>query len=474
GHMSLIEHAIAENDIVVVSIFVNPLQFGPAEDFQKYPRSWDEDYRLCEQLGVDILFTPTLEEMSLSQGQDAPPATTTVVPSTAMMSVLCGPFRPGHFTGVATIVTKLLNIVQPTTAYFGEKDAQQLTIIRALVKDLDLPVEIRGCPIVRELSGLAYSSRNQYLTEPEKEQALALSRGLQQAQNAFRTGERSTLQLVEIVKQELALIPQIKIQYVELVEPQTLIPLEKIETAGLLAIACYIGSTRLIDNVILRQRQPIIAIDGPAGAGKSTVTRQVAQRLGFMYLDTGAMYRAVTWLVMQSGIGRDDESAIAELVSGVTIELIPANSPDVLTQVRIDGKDVTDAIRTPEVTANVSAISAQVAVRRALVQQQQRYGERGGIVAEGRDIGTQVFPDAELKIFLTASAQERARRRLQELKDRGEEEINLEQLERDIQKRDYLDSSRPISPLQRAADAIEINTDGLSIEAVTEQIISLF
>jgi pantoate ligase / CMP/dCMP kinase len=469
GHANLIQRAIAENDLVIVSIFVNPLQFGKGEDLQKYPRSLEQDCQLCDRLGVEIVFAPTVEDMGISSESEM----TAVVPPPAMTSVLCGQFRVGHFQGVATIVTKLLNVVAPNNAYFGEKDAQQLAIIRKVVKDLNIPVEIKGCPTIREASGLAYSSRNQYLNLEEKEQALAISRSLKAAQQDFSKGEREAAKLLDRVKQELARTPEVKIQYVDLVEPQTLTRLEKIEEAGLLAIAAYVGSTRLIDNVILRDRRPIIAIDGPAGAGKSTVTRLVAQKLNLLYLDTGAMYRAIAWLVMQAGIALDDEGAIAELVSQANLELIPAEPPQP-TRVKINSQDVTETIRTPEVTAMVSEIAALASVRQALVKEQQRYGRKGGIVAEGRDIGTVVFPDAELKIFLTASVEERARRRWQDFKERGREEISLEQLEQDIQKRDYFDSHRKIAPLQQAVDAIAIDTDRLSIEEVTEQIISLY
>ena len=475
GHASLIQGAVFQNDLVVVSIFVNPLQFAPTEDLGKYPRQLEQDCQLCETLGVDIVFAPTLEEMGMAEVADSPSSIATVVmPPAAMTSVLCGPFRPGHFQGVATAVTKLLNIVQPTHAYFGEKDAQQLAIIRRLVKDLNLPVDIRACPIVREASGLAYSSRNQYLTPEEKERATALSASLRRAEAAFQAGERQASQLIEIVQRALALVPEVRAEYVELVDPKTLIPLEEIDQSGLLAIAARLGSTRLIDNLLLRQRRPIIAIDGPAGAGKSTVTRRIAQALGLLYLDTGAMYRALTWLAMHSGIALEDEAAIAELVSGAKLELIPADSPNLPPRVLIEGKEVTEAIRTPEVTANVSAIAAQAAVRRALVKYQQRWGKRGGIVAEGRDIGTNVFPDAELKIFLTASVEERARRRLQDLKAQGVAGIDLGQLQQDIQQRDELDSNRSIAPLRKASDAVEINTDGLSVEEVTQRIVSLY
>ena len=481
GHFSLIKRAVAENDVAVVSIFVNPLQFAPSEDFKQYPRQLEQDCQQCEQLGVEVVFAPTDKEMGIGGTM------TTVVPPPSMLSVLCGPYRPGHFQGVATIVTKLLNTVQPAIAYFGEKDAQQLAIIRRLVSDLNIPVEIRGCPIVRDASGLALSSRNQYLSASEKEQALALSRSLHKAQQAFEDGERNGEKLVNIVQQELAsasgvelagsssrslLRLNFEVEYVQLVHPRSLERLETIEEAGLLAIACYVGSTRLIDNVILSKRQPIIAIDGPAGAGKSTVARRVAQALALLYLDSGAMYRAVTWLVMQSGINVEDEVAVAELMSGIELKLIAADSLADPVRVQIDHKDVTDYIRTSQVTANVSAVSAQAAVRQELVRQQRRLGKHGGIVAEGRDIGTNVFPDAELKIFLTASVQERARRRFQDWQ--LGEETSLKQLQQDIQQRDNLDSNRSISPLRKAADAVEIDSDRLSIEDVTEQIVHLY
>jgi pantoate ligase/cytidylate kinase len=246
---------------------------------------------------------------------------------------------------------------------------------------------------------------------------------------------------------------------------------EYVEEQGLLAIATRLGSTRLIDNCLLRQRLPIVAIDGPAGAGKSTVARLVAQALGLLYLDTGAMYRSVTWLVLQAGIAVTDQPAIAELVSRCTLELRPEASG---TQIWVNGQNVTQAIRSPEVTAQVSAISAQPAVRRALVQQQRRYGRRGGIVIEGRDIGTYVFPDAELKIFLTASVQERARRRQLDLYDQGHSQISLDELEQAMSERDQKDSTRTLAPLYKAADAIELPTDGLSISEVVDRIVKLY
>jgi len=218
-------------------------------------------------------------------------------------------------------------------------------------------------------------------------------------------------------------------------------------------------------------RQPIIAIDGPAGAGKSTVTRSIGQKLGLLYLDTGAMYRAVTWLVLDRGIPIDDETAIERLVSQCDIEL--SDHADQY-QVRINGQEVTQAIRSTNVTANVSAIAAQTAVRQTLMKKQKNYGQKGGIIAEGRDIGTHIFPEADLKIFLTASVRERAKRRQKDLQDRGQGNISLEQLEQAIRERDRKDSNRKIAPLRQATDAIEIQTDEISISDVVEKIIALY
>ncbi len=470
GHLSLIRQARQENSRVIVTIFVNPLQFAPNEDFQQYPRTLEQDQELCEQAGVNAIFAPTAAELGISHHQSVQ-----IIPPTLMTSVLCGAFRPGHFEGVATIVTKLLNLVQPDRVYFGRKDAQQLAIIQRLVTDLNLPVEVVPCAIVREPDGLALSSRNQYLSAEERQQAIALYQGLSQAEKAFRSGERLSANLVQAVNKELGKVPAMKTEYVELVHPTTLAPVEVVEEAGLLAAAVRLGSTRLIDNVLLRTRKPILAIDGPAGAGKSTVARRVAEQLNLFYLDTGAMYRALTWLVLQSGIAVDDEPAIAELVSQSHIEFKEHEAdPQRSKRILINDRDVTEEIRDADVTANVSAISAHAVVRKVLVQQQQRYGRSGGIAIEGRDIGTCVFPDAEVKIFLTASVQERARRRQQDLKNQGKDEISFDELERSIFERDRKDSTREISPLRKADDAIEIQTDHLSVDEVVGAIVNRY
>jgi pantoate ligase/cytidylate kinase len=470
GHRSLIEQARRENELVVVSIFVNPLQFGPTEDFAKYPRLLEQDCQICQDLGVDIVFNPSPEALAIFSDNQTQ---TMVIPPESLTRNLCAAFRPEHFAGVATIVSKLFNIIQPEIAYFGEKDAQQLAIIRRLVTDLNFPIDIKGCPTQREESGLAYSSRNQYLSATEKSDALALFESLQLARQAFNQGTKSRQSLLNLAQQRLALTEKVQVQYLELVDPQTLMPLEEITETGLLAIAAYVGSTRLIDNILLRNRQPIIAIDGPAGAGKSTVTRLVAKELNLLYLDTGAMYRALAWLVRQSGLAMTDEAGIAELVSQANLALIPQPYPQA-TRVKINGEDVTEAIRTPEVTSLVSAIAAQKTVREVLLQTQQSYGKKGGLVAEGRDIGTKVFPDAELKIFLTATVGERARRRLADFQAQGKTDIRLEDLEQEIAQRDQQDSTRAIAPLIKAGDAIEIQTDGLSIPEVTNKIVQLY
>ncbi|MEO1670612.1 MAG: bifunctional pantoate--beta-alanine ligase/(d)CMP kinase [Cyanobacteria bacterium J06631_2] len=469
GHLSLIQKAIAENKLVVVSIFVNPLQFAPAEDLGNYPRQLEQDLKLCESVGVDWVFAPTPQEMNSKGNTEALNQTTKIIPPLEMTEVLCGKYRPDHFTGVATIVTKLLNTIQPDRAYFGQKDAQQLAIIRRLVADLNIPVEIVPCPIIREKSGLALSSRNQYLTESEKKQAASIYRSLQKAKQAFVQGETDTKTLINLVQEELKSAPEVKIQYVELVNPTSLQQISQVKT-GLLLIAAYVSSTRLIDNIVLQKRQPIIAIDGPAGAGKSTVTRSLAHQLGLLYLDTGAMYRAVTWLVMNSEIAVDDEQVIADLIQDLDLKLTSPESIDLPTVVHINGEEVTTAIRTPEVTANVSAIAAQAAVRTKLVQMQQQWGEEGGLIAEGRDIGTNVFPDAELKVFLTATPAERARRRMQDLQAQGRNDIDLKQLEQDIKKRDEQDSNRAIAPLKKADDAIKLVSDNLTVEEVIADI----
>ncbi len=221
-------------------------------------------------------------------------------------------------------------------------------------------------------------------------------------------------------------------------------------------------------------RKPIIAIDGPAGAGKSTVTKQVANILGLLFLDTGAMYRSITLAVLREGIDFGDQAKIQEIAAQSKIQLFASAIADQPMQVLLNGEDITTAIRTPEVTANVSAIAAQAAVREILVKQQQAIGRSGGVVMEGRDIGTHVFPDAEVKIFLTASAQERAKRRQADMIAQGQIAPDLVTLEQEIVERDRQDSTRDHAPLTQAEDATLVNTDGLTIEEVVAVIVKMY
>jgi len=262
------------------------------------------------------------------------------------------------------------------------------------------------------------------------------------------------------------------VEYVERVDPHTLQPCDGDQPMALLAAAVRCGSTRLIDHVVLMTRQPLVAIDGPAGAGKSTVTRAFAERLGLVYLDTGAMYRSVTWLVQSRGVDPGDAAAIAPLLEGLDLQLrsLPGGGQQVL----VNGEDVSLAIRSPEVTASVSAVAAHRCVRQALTAQQKAMGAKGGLVAEGRDIGTAVFPDADLKVFLTATVQERARRRALDLEQRGFPVPERATLEEQIAERDRLDSTREEAPLVQADDALELVTDGLSIDAVIQVLMEQF
>lgn len=244
GHKSLIERAGKENDRVVVSIFVNPMQFGPNEDLEAYPRDLDRDSKICEEGGVDWIFHPEVEEM---YGPDF----CSYVDMHTLPEKLCGASRPVHFRGVQTVVSKLFHIIPADRAYFGQKDAQQLAIIRRMVMDLNFDIEIIGCPIIREEDGLAKSSRNTYLSEEERKQAVILNRSLEKAMKAIEEGENDAANVKEMIVNTLNTCPLAKIDYVEVVSFDTIQPIEKVEGAVLIAIAVYIGTTRLIDNRII-------------------------------------------------------------------------------------------------------------------------------------------------------------------------------------------------------------------------------
>ena len=245
GHQSLIKKAVEENDKVVVSIFVNPIQFGPNEDFEQYPRDLEKDAALCEATGAALIFHPEAEEMY-------PEGFCTHVDMTGLTDNLCGAKRPGHFQGVCTVVSKLFNIVAPDRAYFGEKDAQQLAVIRRMVRDMNIDVEVVGCPIVREPSGLAKSSRNTYLTREEKRAACVLDRSLTAARSLMNRGERSAENILGVIREEIKEENLAEIDYIKMVDALTMEDVETADRDVLIAIAVYVGKTRLIDNFTFR------------------------------------------------------------------------------------------------------------------------------------------------------------------------------------------------------------------------------
>lgn len=252
GHLSLVRAARAQSDVVVVSIFVNPTQFGPNEDFAKYPRSFEQDKAMLESEDVDCIFYPTVEEMY-------PAGATTWVTVEGLSEKLDGRSRPGHFRGVSTVVSKLFNIVHPNAAFFGQKDAAQVAIIRKMVRDLNIDVKVIVCPIVRESDGLAMSSRNAYLNPHEREQALVLNRSLMRVQSLVKQGEQSAARLIEAGKGTIAEEPAVRLDYFEIVNPDTLDPVGNISRGALVAVAAYVGPTRLIDNLLLPQKLSFIS-----------------------------------------------------------------------------------------------------------------------------------------------------------------------------------------------------------------------
>lgn len=250
GHLALMKEGLKRCDHLVVSIFVNPTQFGPNEDFDRYPRDMDGDLAKCAELGSSLVFIP---EVGVMYG----PSHGTTVQVAHLTEVLCGPTRPGHFDGVATVVTKFFNIIRPDVAIFGEKDFQQLAVIRQLVSDLNIDIEIVGAPIVREADGLAMSSRNKFLTPFERRQALSLSRGLIAAHRAYRNGERSAARLASTVEAIVSSSDDIRLDYISCVHPESLRlyghdnDIIADDDGAQLAIAAYVGQTRLIDNIRL-------------------------------------------------------------------------------------------------------------------------------------------------------------------------------------------------------------------------------
>lgn len=243
GHESLIKRSIKENDITVVSIFVNPIQFGPNEDFNKYPRPFEEDKKICSNLGVDILFNPEKDEIFGNNFL-------TFVDIEKLQNNLCGIKRPGHFKGVCTIVTKLFNIITPDRSYFGKKDIQQLIIIKKMVEDLNFDIEIIPCPIVRESDGLAMSSRNKYLSQEERNDAVILNIAIKESIYLIKKGEKDSNKIISFIKQKINDVKSARIDYIKIVN-QDMLDKDFIENGDILALAVFIGTTRLIDNHII-------------------------------------------------------------------------------------------------------------------------------------------------------------------------------------------------------------------------------
>jgi len=244
GHISLIEAAVKECDFVVVSIFVNPTQFGPGEDFEKYPRPLEADLEICKKAGVDVVFAPTPEQMYRAEN-------VTWVNVEKLTETLCGRFRPGHFRGVTTICAKLFNIVSPDVAFFGQKDAQQAVVIKRMVADLNMPLEIVVCPTVRENDGLAVSSRNKYLTKEQKKDATCICKSLQKCREMIEAGTKDSETIIVEMRKILSRAPSVEIEYVSIVDAESLQSLDKIIGKVLAAVAVRIGPARLIDNIVV-------------------------------------------------------------------------------------------------------------------------------------------------------------------------------------------------------------------------------
>jgi len=244
GHLSLVRAAKAQCQVVAVSLFINPLQFGPNEDLANYPRNFERDREILEREKIDLLFAPSAEEMY-------PPGAVTYVSVEGLSEKLCGRSRPGHFRGVTTVVSKLFNIVEPAVAFFGQKDAAQVAIIRRMVRDLNTPVQIVTCPIVREQDGLAMSSRNAYFDQKERKSAPVLYRSLRDIQRQFDQGEGSAAKLIKAGKRIFAEAPAVRLDYFEIVDPETLDPVDPVSPGALAAAAAFVGGARLIDNIVL-------------------------------------------------------------------------------------------------------------------------------------------------------------------------------------------------------------------------------
>ena len=465
GHIKLFLTAKNSNlNINLVSIFVNPLQFDNKRDLENYPKSIDNDINIAFSNGIDAIFIPNTNDIY-------PPNDENIIyqkASKELSSVLCGSTRVGHFDGVCTVIYRLLNLTKPRNLYLGEKDWQQLLIIKDLIKVNKLNIVVKSIPTQRDFDGIPLSSRNKRLSSKERQCIRLFTNELNLAKKLFK--QKKKINLKKLIKKLES--QNILIEYIEHLHPYNLKEPNAKDNISILAGAIKCGETRLIDHVFLMKRNPIIAIDGPAGSGKSTITKLIAKKLNLLYLDTGAMYRALSWFLLREKINYEKENELNKILNNLSI-VFKSNSKSTQ-DVFINHFCVTEEIRSQEINSKVSKISSIKEIRNYLVEEQRKIGKSGGLVAEGRDIGTTVFPDAELKIFLTASIDERAKRRKLELESKESGEINFNQLKELIKKRDFEDSNREISPLRKASDAIELITDGYSIDEVVEKIINIY
>ncbi|MCQ9200301.1 MAG: bifunctional pantoate--beta-alanine ligase/(d)CMP kinase [Prochlorococcus marinus CUG1437] len=464
GHIKLISTAKNDNsNINLVSIFINPLQFDNKLDLENYPKTIDNDIKISFSNGADAIFIPSNEDIYPPNNKikflKAP---------IELSSALCGLNRNGHFDGVCTVVYRLLNLIKPKNLYLGEKDWQQLLILKNLVLKEKLNVAIKSIPTQRDFDGIPLSSRNVHLSKNERKLIRFFSSELLKTKKNFQ--QEKNINLNEIIQNLSA--KKISIEYLEHLHPHTLQKARLEDNISLLAGAIRCGETRLIDHVFLMKRRPIIAIDGPAGSGKSTVTKLIAKKLKLLYLDTGAMYRALSWLILKENIDYKKEKKLLNIFKDISI--VFKSNTNSYQDVYVNNYCVTEEIRSQKISSIVSKISSIKEVRKFLVEEQRKIGESGGLIAEGRDIGTTVFPHAELKIFLTASIDERVKRRKFDKNSKDLQEIDLNILKALIEKRDFEDSNREISPLIKANDAIEIITDGYTINEVVDRIIDLY